>query len=66
MLSAAEVWFEQPHERRIFRHFCNRFEAEGNIFWQGLPEFEALSARYIEWRAQMVPNNLFKPKPLRH
>jgi hypothetical protein len=65
MLSAAEVWFQEPYERRIFRYFCLRFEAEGNIFWQGRPEFVAISGRYTQWRAQMVPNNSFKPKPLR-
>jgi hypothetical protein len=50
MLESAKVWFGPGCDSREFRLFCSFLEAEGNVWWNGLPEFEALSAEYNGWR----------------
>lgn len=57
MLKAAKTWFPvgstgHPLE---FRLFCYYFEAAGNTFWEGRPEFEWLQQEYLAWRRSHNP-----------
>ena len=50
MLRSAKLWFTPGSDSREYKIFCTRFEAEGNTFWEGRPEFEKISKEYLEWR----------------
>jgi hypothetical protein len=50
MLESAKVWFPQGCQSREFRIFCTLFEADGNTFWNGHLELEALAREYNVWR----------------
>lgn len=55
MLASAKAWFPPGCESREFRIFCNFFEAEDNIWWQGRPEFEPVWDEYAAWKKRVKP-----------
>lgn len=53
LLEAAKIWFADGQDTREFRLFCKFFEAEGNTWWNGNPELEALAREYNAWRIKV-------------
>lgn len=49
MLDAARLWFPDRREGLLGRVFCNRFEAEANICWNGLDAARSISRDYLVW-----------------
>lgn len=54
ILHSARIWFKPGDDSPEFRVFKVLFEAEGNVFWSGRSEFEALGREYNEWRVSML------------
>lgn len=49
MLDSARIWFKPGDKTEEFRLFRLLFEGEGNSFWNGDPELEALAREYNDW-----------------
>lgn len=54
MLKSARIWFQPGDDSPEFRIFRVLFEAEGNSFWSGDRDFEALAREYNAWRDSML------------
>jgi hypothetical protein len=53
ILRSGQASFQRGETSEAYRLFRTLFEIEGNTFWNGRPEFEALSLEYNRWRVAL-------------